>query len=123
MGSLVGIIGVLALFGFVPGIPGYVIAQRRGLSNPWVAFVPLVGLWIVLCESVGENGWIGLVALIPLFGLALAISLAVKVPGAHGRSRWWSLALIVPVLNILGYWVYAFTLPRGPRVQLVDAVG
>ena len=77
---------------------------------------------IVLCESIGENGWIGLIALIPLFGVALAVAVAFKVPGAHGRSRWWSLALL-PGLHIVGYWLYAFTLPRGRELQLADAIG
>src|SRR4051794_31856292 len=122
MGSLLGIIVVLAAVGFF-GIPGYVIAQRRGVSNPWVAFVPFVGLWIVLCESAGEKGWIGVLALIPIVGLALTIALAFKLPVAHRRSRWRSAALLVPGLNIVGYWIYAFTLPRGLELRLVDVVG
>lgn len=37
---------------------------------------------------------------------------AVAIPAYHGRSRAWTLALIVPGLNIVAYWVYAFTLER-----------
>jgi hypothetical protein len=28
------------------------------------------------------------------------------------RSRWWTLLLIIPGVNLLAYWFYAFTLPR-----------
>ena len=53
----------------VGGIPGYVLAKRRGLRNPIVAFVPFVGLWIVLFESIGKSGWLGMLAFVPYVGL------------------------------------------------------
>ena len=52
----------------ITGVPGYVIAERRGLSKPWVAFIPIVGFWIVLCESVGRSGWLTLWILVPYLG-------------------------------------------------------
>lgn len=93
--------------------PVFVIGRRRGLRNPWAAFVPLLGVWIVLCESMGRSGWFSLLVFIPTVGpLALLVWTAVRVPPHHGRSRWWTLAFIVPGLNLIGYWFYAFTLPR-----------
>ena len=59
---------MIVVFGLafcVGGIPGYVLAKRRGLRDPIVAFVPLVGLWIVLFESIGRSGWLGLLAFVP----------------------------------------------------------
>ena len=123
MGSVVVFIFFVAVALLLPGVPGYVIAQRRGLSNPWIAFVPFVGLWIVVCESIDEKGWIGVLAIVPIVALALVIALAFKVPRAHRRSRWWTVALIVPGVNFAGYWAYAFTLPRAPELQLADALG
>jgi hypothetical protein len=111
MGSIVGVLVVAAIAMLVAGIPGFVIAQRRGSSNPWVAFVPFVGLWIVLCESAGQSGWFGVLAFIPMVGLIISLWMAIAVPPAHGRSQWWTAALVVPGVNILGYWLYAFTLP------------
>jgi hypothetical protein len=32
------------------------------------------------------------------------------------RSQWWTLALIVPIVNVIGYWFYSFTLPTRPAV-------
>jgi hypothetical protein len=95
--------------------PFYVIARRRGLRNPWVAFIPFVGVWIVLFESIGRSGWLGLLALIPYVGgFIVLIWTAVRVPAYHGRSQWWTLALVIPVVNMIAYWFYAFTLPHRP---------
>jgi uncharacterized membrane protein YhaH (DUF805 family) len=93
--------------------PVFVIGRRRGQQNPWAAFIPLLGVWIVLCESIGRSGWFSLVAFIPTVGpLILLLWTAVEIPGRHSRSRWWTLALVIPGVNVIGYWFYAFTLPR-----------
>ena len=107
--TLIIVAGFIALI----GTPAFVIARRRGMKNPWVAFVPLFGIWIILCESMGRSGWLALLVLVPTFGgLILILWTAIEIPAHHGRSRAWTLALIIPFANIVGYWVYAFTLKR-----------
>ena len=126
MDSVLGVLSVILFFGTVLaliGTPGYVLAKRRGLRNPIVAFVPLFGLWIVLFESIGRSGWLALLALIPYVGwFVLPIWTGIELPAHHGRSRWWTAILAIPILNLAGYWVYAFTLPKrlaesGPELQ------
>jgi hypothetical protein len=80
-----------------------------------------VGLWIVLFESIGRSGLLALLGLVPMLGLVVVIWTALEVPAKHGRSRWWTLPLIVPVANIVGYWVYAFTFGRDTEPQLSPA--
>ena len=104
---------VLLAVVLVVAFPVFVIGQRRGVQNSWAAFVPLLGVWIVLCESIGRSGWFSLLVFIPTVGpLVLLIWTAVELPAQHGRSRWWTLPLILPVVNLVAYWFYAFTLPR-----------
>jgi hypothetical protein len=91
MGSLALILLFVALF-FVLGFPVFVIGQRRGLRNPWVAFVPVLGVWIVLFEAIGKSGWYSLLAFLPYVGgLIMLLWTAVELPARHGRSRWWTL--------------------------------
>jgi hypothetical protein len=112
MESIVFVLLFVAVFCAIV-TPVFVIGRRRGQPNAWAAFVPLLGLWIVLCESMGRSGWFALLVFIPTAGpLALLVWTAVQVPAHHGRSRWWTLAFIVPGVNLIGYWFYAFTLPR-----------
>ena len=93
--------------------PIYVIGRRTGVRNSWAAFVPLLGAWIVLLESIRRNGWFSLLTFVPYIGpLVLLIWTAVEMPVRHERSRLWTLPLILPGVNLLAYWFYAFTLPR-----------
>ena len=74
MASGVTIVIVVAIAACVPGVPAYVIARRSGLRNPWVGFIPLLGLWIVLCEATGQSGWLALFVFLPYLG-ALVLSI------------------------------------------------
>ena len=112
MGSLALILLIVAVF-VVLVFPVFVIGRRRGVRNPWMAFIPLLGVWIVLFEAIGKSGWYSLLTFIPYVGgLVLFIWTAVELPAHHGRSRWWTLPLVIPGVNLVGYWFYAFTLPR-----------
>jgi len=106
------ILVLLVLFS-IATIPVFIIGRRRGQKNPWAAFIPLLGVWIVLFESIGRSGWFALLVFVPYLGpLALLIWIAVQIPARHGRSRWWTVPLIVPLLNVVAYWFYALTLQR-----------
>jgi hypothetical protein len=50
---------------------------------------------------------------IPL-GMPLLLLIIVAVPVANilhraGRSRWWTILAFVPLVNLIGLWVFAFT--------------
>jgi hypothetical protein len=68
---------------------------------------------IGLCDLVpGSWHWvmppIMLLLLIVLFGVPIA-----RILRRSGRSRWWTIVAFVPLLNLVGLWVFAFT--RWPR--------
>jgi hypothetical protein len=63
------------------------------------------------------SGWCSLIAFVPYVGpFALLLWTGLAVPDHHGRSQWWSAALAFPGVNLIGYWFYAFTLPRQPEL-------
>jgi uncharacterized membrane protein YhaH (DUF805 family) len=67
-----------------------------------VAFVPLLGIWIVLFEAVGKSGWYSLLPFVPYVGgLVLLLWTAVELPAHHSRSRWWTLLLLIPGVNLV----------------------
>ena len=109
MGTLIG----LAIISVLGGIPAYVIGQRRGVFNTWVAFIPFVGPAIVLLWSINRTPWLVLVFAIPLVNLAFAIWLLFAVPRNHGRSLLWLLGLLAP----FGMYFYALTLPQINRTH------
>ena len=97
--------------------PAYVMCDRRGTGEAWVAFIPFVGVWIALLRSVGTTGWWTLITLVPLGGLGLALWLAFNIPHRHGRSGWWTAAFVfVPIVS---WWAYALTLFDTRHPELV----
>jgi hypothetical protein len=59
--------------------------------------------------------------LIPYLGLIFLIWLACVVPGAHGRTRWWILPFLIPGVNIVAFFAYAFSLPSSAVSRPVPA--
>jgi hypothetical protein len=71
------------------------------------------------CEQFGPCSaippeWHWLMAIV----LPRVMIILVGVPGANilhraGRSRWWTILVFIPLLNLIGLWVFAFT--RWPK--------
>jgi uncharacterized membrane protein YhaH (DUF805 family) len=91
-------------------IPAFVIGRRLSVVHAGEAFIPAVGPYIVLLHSIRRSGWLSLLGLIPFVSLVFYIWLACVIPGDHRRTRWWILPFLIPVVNFVAYYVYAFTL-------------
>lgn len=111
------------LFWIVGSIPAYVVGKRRGLRHAGEAFIPIVGPTIVILRSINRSGWMCIIGLIPLVSLVFDIWLVCVVPGDHGRSRWWILPFLIPVVNWVAFFIYAFTLPVRRSGEVAWAVG
>jgi hypothetical protein len=110
---------ILLLLLVVPMIPAYVVAERRGVISPAVAFVPLVGPYIVILWSIDRSGWLCILGVIPLIAVVFGIWLAFVVPAEHGRTRWWALPFLIPLFQFVAFFAYAFTLqPIRPQPGL-----
>jgi hypothetical protein len=118
--EVVYLVFLLALF----PVPAFIVAQRRGVPSPGLAFIPFVGPWIVILRSIGTSAWLAIGALVPLANLVLAIWAAFTVPVRHGMSRWWTLPFLIPFVNYVAFWIYAVTLPQQPtRVETAHPNG
>jgi peptidoglycan/LPS O-acetylase OafA/YrhL len=99
----------------VTGTPGYVIARRRGMRQPWLAYIPIFALGVVLFESMGRSGVPVVGFLVPIVSVVLGLWIAIEMPIKHSRSSWWTLALLVPLVGLYGY---ALTMARQSEPQL-----
>ena len=48
----------------------------------------------------------------------------IGIPAAHilsrtGNSRWWSLLILIPIVNLIGFWIFAFA--RWPAFDAPEA--
>ncbi len=105
-GAAVLLIVLIALV--VVPLPMYIVGSKRGVSYPWVAFIPVVGYTIVWLWSMDRSGWMTLISFVPIANLVFALWLAFGMPPHHGRTRWWGVALIL--LPWIGPLIYALTL-------------
>jgi hypothetical protein len=91
-------------------VPAFVIGRRLGVVHAGEAFIPIVGPYIVLLHSIERSGWLCILGLIPFVSLIFYIWLVCVIPGDHHRTRWWILPFLIPLVNFVAYYVYAFTL-------------
>ena len=57
--------------------------------------------------------------IMPLVALVLAGVPVASILHRAGRSRWWMLIAFIPLLNLIGLWVFAFS--RWPAVDRAPA--
>ena len=61
-----------------------------------------------------EWHWVMAIVMPPLFIALVGIPVA-NVLHRAGRSRWWIILALIPLLNLIGLWVFAFT--RWPQLD------
>src|SRR4051812_25290679 len=97
-------------FGFgylLLAVPAFIVCQRRNVELAGLAFIPFVGPWIAILRSARLSPWLTILALIPLVNIVFALYAAFTIPGRHGRTAAWGIWFIVPLVDIIGFWVYA----------------
>ncbi|MBV8256350.1 MAG: hypothetical protein JO073_00885 [Actinobacteria bacterium] len=114
----------LLLAWILPAIPAFVIGRRMRIVHSGEAFIPLIGPSIVLLHSIRRSGWLCVLGLIPYAGLIFFIWLACVIPGDHRRTRWWILGFLIPLVNFVAFYIYAFTTTRvaeAPEAEFATA--
>lgn len=117
-----GILAALFFFVVVLAIPAYEVGKRTGVTSPLLAFIPGFGPEMVMLASVGTTMWWAVVILVPYLGvIVLDIWLAFVIPPRHHRSRWWTLAFLIPIANFVAFFVYAYTLRTRQSAEVSGA--
>jgi len=108
--------GGTAVFFLLVGLAVYVytalavktIAEKTNTENPWLAWIPIANLILLLNIAKKPIWWIVL-CLIPLVNIIIFIMVWMAVAEARGKPGWVGVLLIVPVLGALmpGYLAWA----------------
>ena len=105
--------GLMAMSGFLVvcfllTVVGYVymalalqtIATKTKTENPWLAWIPVVNL--VLMLNIGRKPlWWILLMLIPVVNIVVAIIVWMAIAEARGKPGWWGIVLILPLIGII----------------------
>ena len=84
------------------------IAEKTNTENPWLAWIPIANIILLLNIAKKPVWWIVLF-LIPLVNIIIVIMVWMAVAEARGKPGWVGVLLIVPVLGALmpGYLAWA----------------
>jgi hypothetical protein len=84
------------------------IAEKTNTENPWLAWIPIANIILLLNIAKKPVWWIVL-CLIPLVNIIIFIMVWMAVAEARGKPGWVGVLLIVPVLGALmpGYLAWA----------------
>jgi Family of unknown function (DUF5684) len=76
------------------------IAQKTNTENPWLAWIPIVNI-VLLLNIAKKPIWWFLLFLIPLVNIVIAVIVWMGVAEARNKPSWWGILMIVPVVNLI----------------------
>ena len=100
-----GLGGILVLL-FELGIYVYfalafqTIAKKTNTPNDWMAWVPILNMWLMI-QVAGKEPWWIVVCLIPLANIVAIIMIMMPVAEKMGKPNWWGILMIVPFVNLI----------------------
>ena len=98
----------IVLFVLALVVAGYVycalamqtIAQKTHTENPWLAWIPIVNIVLILNIAKKPIWWF-LLFLIPLVNIVICVIVWMAVAEARNKPNWWGILIIVPVVGLI----------------------
>jgi|WetSurMetagenome_2_1015567.scaffolds.fasta_scaffold09075_3 hypothetical protein len=84
------------------------IAQKLGVENAWLAWIPIINIWILI-QCAGKEWWWILLFLIPIANIVAAIVIWMAIAERRGKPSWLGILMIVPIANLIIPGYLAFT--------------
>jgi hypothetical protein len=76
------------------------IAQKTNTENPWLAWIPIANVILMLNIAKKPIWWI-ILFLIPLVNIVFIVLVWMGIAEARNKPNWWGILVIVPVANII----------------------
>ncbi len=114
--AVVAALGAFALVFVVIGLAAYVymalalstIAKKTNTENPWMAWIPIINIILMLNIAKKPLWWIVL-CLVPFLNIVIFIILWMGIAEARNKPNWWGILIIVPFVGLIvpGYLAWA----------------
>lgn len=78
----------------------YAIAKKVNAENPWLAWIPIANVVLMLNIAKKPVWWI-ILCLIPLVNLVVFVIVWMGIAEARKKPSWWGVLIIVPVVNLI----------------------
>jgi hypothetical protein len=97
----------LALYVYV-SISLQIIAKKTNTANAWLAWIPIVNIFLML-NIARKPLWWFILCLIPLVNVVIMIIVWMAIAEARRKPSWWGILMIVPVVNLIvpGYLAFS----------------
>ena len=100
-GAALGYIVVCALAAYIyMALALQTIATKTMTANPWLAWVPIANL-VLMLQVAKKPLWWFLLFLIPVVNIVVSIMVWMAVAEARQKPNWWGILTIVPVVNLV----------------------
>jgi len=76
------------------------IAQKTNTENPWLAWIPIVNI-VLLLNIAKKPLWWFLLFLILLVNIVISVIVWMGVAEARNKPNWWGILVIVPVVGLI----------------------
>ena len=76
------------------------IAQKTHTENPWLAWIPIIHI-VLMLNIAKKPVWWFLLLLIPLVNIVIAIIVWMAIAEARNKPNWWGILMIVPVVGLI----------------------
>jgi hypothetical protein len=112
LGLFFGIYGIICCFWLVIYVyASYClmkIAQKLGVENAWMAWIPVVNIW-VMCQAARKEWWWMLLCFVPLINIIAFCVLWMGIAENRGKPSWVGLLILIPLVNFVMMGYLAFT--------------
>ena len=100
--------GIMVLFMLVFAAAAYIymglalstIAKKTNTENPWLAWIPIANIILMLNIARKPMWWIVLL-FIPLVNIVIGIMVWMAIAEARNKPNWWGILFIVPGVNLI----------------------
>lgn len=107
-GAQAAVMGVMVLFMLAFAAAAYIymglalqtIAKKTNTENPWLAWIPIANVILMLNIAKKPLWWIVLM-LIPLVNFVIVIIVWMAIAEARNKPNWWGILFIVPGVNLI----------------------
>ena len=109
LGAMLGFILIFSAVMYVyTALALYAIAQKTNTENPWLAWIPIANIILMLNIAKKPLWWI-ILCLIPFVNIIMLILIWMGIAEARQKPNWWGVLMIVPVVNLIvpGYLAWA----------------
>lgn len=82
------------------GLALQTIAKKTNTENGWMAWIPIVNVFLML-NIARKPLWWFILCLIPFVNIVIAIIVWMGIAEARNKPNWWGILMIVPFVGII----------------------